>query len=115
MSEKVRVLIYPTIGKPKDTYLDTLKGFQEVVEGNIEYVDLGFLTGYMQLRGYDLFCNEDGHNKNLPMNRVFKHSTVLGNFIISKANEMGDQISLNDDDILFIKKSLNIIGGIKEF
>lgn len=104
MDEKIRILFYNVIGKPNEVYTDSLKGFQEIVEGNFEYVDLGFITGFIELRGYDLFCNEEGSLKNLPVNRVFKNGNIMGNFIISKANEYGNQISLTDEDILFIKR-----------
>jgi hypothetical protein len=111
MNEIVRTLIFPVIGKPCEQYLDGLEEFQKIVEGNIEYVDLGHLTGFNELRDYDLFCNEEGYMKNLPMNRVFNNGIVLGNFIISKADEYGDQVSLTDEDISFIKRSMSIINN----
>lgn len=109
MEQKVKVLVYYVSGKVEEKITNTFEDFQEIVKGNFEYVDLGLISGYKELYGYDLFCNEVGKYLNLPMNKVFKNDIIHGNFIISKANEIGDQISLTEEDIEFIKRSIRVI------
>lgn len=76
--------------------------------------------GYLQLvpntyfdeKGIDLWCNEEGKLNDLPCcaalvseNKVF--DIVVGNIVFTRANDMGETVSLTDEDIDYIKDWYN--------
>lgn len=102
---KIKVLVYPVGCEPyvKDIG-DDLSDMQDIVGGYIQYVDLGAMAGIKELYGYDLYCNEEGKLEGLPMNRMFPHDYIAGQFFVSKTGDEGEGVTLTDSDIELIKK-----------
>lgn len=70
-----------------------LEAMQAVVGGNIELVPWG---------GFDLFCHEDGRIIGLEPNVQLPDTLpdpVLGPVFVSKANEEGETVSLNEAEV----------------
>jgi len=71
-----------------------LKSMQSLVGGFIE------LTTHPALQGYIIVSNEDGMRLNLKLNVV----DIVGAFFITKTGDDGEFASLDNSDVLTIKK-----------
>ena len=74
---------------------NTLKELQSIVGGYIEVVNIG--------NNCIIICNEEGKILNLKPNILFGNDVIVGTIIFSKFNDEGEFISLDDEDIEFIK------------
>ncbi|HZK55542.1 MAG TPA: DUF3846 domain-containing protein [Desulfosporosinus sp.] len=71
-----------------------LASMQSLVGGFIE------LATHPALQGYIIVANEDGMRRNLKLNVV----DIVGAFFISKTGDDGEVASLDNSDVLTIKK-----------
>ena len=76
---------------------NSLKGLQAIVKGYIESVSLPPYD-----RQLVLICNEEGKLIGLPPNRLLGNDVIMGTFFITKSNDEGDFVSLDDDDLVLI-------------
>lgn len=87
----IKVVLCEVGKEPKVVEIkNDLQTLQEIVGGYIENVTLRSKIC--------LICNEEGMLKGLPFNRC----GILGPFILSKANEDDELISLSDSEIRII-------------
>ena len=77
---------------------NSLKGLQTIVGGYIESVSLPPYD-----RQLVLICNEEGKLIGLPPNRLLGNDVIMGTFFITKSNDEGDFVSLNEGDLKLIK------------
>jgi hypothetical protein len=97
----MKVVLVVVNKDPVITEIDnSLKGLQAVVGGYIESVSLSPYEHQLVL-----ICNEEGKLIGLPPNRLLGNDIIMGTFFITKANDEGDFVSLDDDDLVLIQKN----------
>ena len=105
-TNKISVLLVEPEKYPKVIEIDdSLESMQAVVGGSIEE--------YMPFEDeIAIICNEEGKLNDLPCcaalvseNKVF--DIVVGNIVFTRANDMGETVSLTDEDIDYIKDWYN--------
>lgn len=69
---------------------NTLEAMQHIVGGLIQLVAVG---------EFDLFVNEEGHLLDLAYNRDVMGLPIVGPLFISKADDEGETIGLNPDEV----------------
>jgi len=91
---KIRVLVVEPNKKPYEKMVGTdLKSLQEIVEGRIEFFDIGE-------EGIIGYCNEEGKMEGLPLNRpIPKGDIIAGTFLLCADNGEGGEDSLSDEQI----------------
>jgi len=82
---------------------DSLDAMQDIVGGYIERVRLGDTV--------DMWFNEEGRLKGLPMNRLVPDDygnqwDICGNLFLASHNDEGDTTSLSNDDL---KKWMSVV------
>ena len=104
--EKIKVISVEVGKNPvvKEIY-NTLKAKQQEVGGLIQCIPTYFSNNIP----YDFILNDEGKLMGLTPNRyIFDEQDVIaGNFLISKANEEGEFVSLTDEECEFIIGKVN--------
>lgn len=77
---------------------NTLKMFQELVEG---YIETTSFDGLRQ-KGIIIVCNEEGLLKGLDPNENVYPFFIVGNVIFTSYNNEGDFVSLTDEQVEYI-------------
>ncbi len=93
----VRVLFVPVGRAPAPRMVeDNLEAMQALVGG---YLDAVILSGRIIL-----FCNEDGIEQGLPVNRTVparsEHVEIRGDFFVTRFDADGNSVSLTDVEIV---------------
>lgn len=93
--KKIRVLIIESGKVPYEKRIENdYRAMQKVVDGCIEYVDLPEPDCH-------LYCTDEGKLDGLPGNRRLDHGDIIcGTFLICAHNDKGEDISLNDAQLL---------------
>lgn len=95
--EKIKVIFVKVGEEPvvKEIY-NTLQAKQKEVGGHIECLSTSFSDKY----DYDFIFNEEGKIYGLTGNRYIydKQDVIAGDFLVSKANEEGEFVTLTDDE-----------------
>ena len=90
-----------------DTFNETLRAFQTMVDGLIEYHPC-----VKALTGLDCWVNEDGgFRPEFFTNYVASYETNLplrGSAVLSRSNGQGETVGLTDDDIKTISKLMDV-------
>lgn len=99
--ERIKVVTAEPGGQPVEAEIDnTLEAMQKVVDGYIEgHVIPG--TYFM------LFVNEDGRMRGLPHNRRLWGFAFCGTMLITKVNQDGENVSMDEDEIKIAKEMLS--------
>lgn len=104
--EKIKVISVEVGKEPvvKEIY-NTLKAKQQEVGGYIDCVP----TMFSNEESYDFIVNDEGKIMGLPANRYIynKADIIAGNFLISKANEEGEFVTLNDEECELLINKVN--------
>ena len=101
----------------EEDYASCYDMLKENVDGCVECVS--FINDFSK-RGIDLWVNEAGKlNDLLPTIAVTKNKELVevlnGNIVFTRVNDNGETIPLTDEDIRFIRKTLNKKIGIVRF
>jgi len=103
--EKIKVIMLEVDKDPyvKEIY-NTLEDKQELVGGDIECVPTFFSNDVM----YDFVLNEEGKMNGLTYNRFIydKRDAIAGDFMVIKANNEGEFVSLDDNEIDFLMNEI---------
>lgn len=92
-SKMIRVIL---VEPDKEPYVreisNSLKSFQNIVGGLIEYINLE--------NNVDIICNDEGKMMGFDFNRIIKNDVIAGNFIIAGVNlKTGNTISIPENKI----------------
>jgi len=103
--EKIKVIMLEIDKEPyvKEIY-NTLEDKQEIVGGDIECVPTFFSDEVM----YDFVLNEEGKMNGLTYNRFIydKRDAIAGDFMVIKANNEGEFVSIEDNEIEFLMNEI---------
>lgn len=92
------VLIEPNKIPYKKLIKNELEEFQKIVEGYIELMSIGKT---LEDHTITIIMNEDGKLLNMPINRVFQHTSyepliIVGTFFLTAIDSEGYNVSLSD-------------------
>ncbi|WP_134686179.1 DUF3846 domain-containing protein [Brevibacillus migulae] len=71
---------------------------QELVGGPLECLQLG--------NGLILYANQNSNEKDLPLNTHFSQGMIKGPFVITKMNNEGKYVGLDENDLLTLRSSV---------
>jgi hypothetical protein len=92
----IRILLVPVGGTPTVAWIDpALEVMQALVGGHIEATNPGRLLP----RGVDLYCNEDGIERQLPPNGC----GILGPYFFSAIDGRGEPRSLDPAELAAVR------------
>lgn len=98
--KKIIVLHVSVEQEPQIVTIDgSLESMQALVGGWLEHVQLD--------DGLDLYCNEEGRLRNLPLNLRRENpigNTLNGDFFLCRSDQDGEAISLTPQDIKFLQQ-----------
>jgi hypothetical protein len=102
-SESIQIVVVKPNRKPfKKIIPNTLEAFKEIVEGYITTMYIGEIKKGVKL---GLVVSDDGDLLQLPFNRkIIDVDTLVGTFIVTAYNVLGDNISLTDKEANFLIK-----------
>lgn len=109
MKDSIAVLVYRVGQFPKvESIPNTLEGMQKIVGGYIECV--GFDTPY----GAQLFvtCDEEGRLKGKAPCVYLQGVDFCGDVFCTKVDEEGNNVSLDDNDIEWLKDEVELLGVV---
>lgn len=94
--EKIKVIIIERGKEPYVKLIDNeLSAMQAIVDGYIESVPF---------HNYDLICNEEGKLMGLPYTLDLEWDIICGTCFVTKDDEDGEFVSLNDKDMKYLEK-----------
>lgn len=94
--KEITVVVVEPMKQPRIANVkNELSEFQKIVEGLIEIYPVGHL---------EVVLNEEGKLSGLIPNRKINNEIICGTFFISKANDKGEFISLNEDEVNVLLK-----------
>lgn len=109
MKIKVATLIDGVLNYENEIEND-LKTFQEIAGG---YIESPTISRKLSSMGISIYINEDGKFKNLPLSLVIVDKngnlldTIQGNIVFFSSNSNGEEVSLTDSQVKFLKEFLS--------